>query len=63
MIERDSPFFKYDGSVDMTNSLIVHGSIKFCSVRQGLFGVSYNEGTWYSCCVVYKKDFFFFMTM
>jgi regulator of protease activity HflC (stomatin/prohibitin superfamily) len=44
VIERDSPFFKYDGSVDMTRSLIVHGSIKFCSVRQGLFGVSYNEG-------------------
>ena len=44
VIERDSAFFKYDGSVDMTRSLIVHGSIKFCSVRQGLFGVSYNEG-------------------
>jgi regulator of protease activity HflC (stomatin/prohibitin superfamily) len=44
LIERDSPFFKYDGSVDMTRSLIVHGSIKFISVRQGLFGVSYNEG-------------------
>ena len=28
----------------MTQSLIQHGSIKFCSVRQGLFGVSYDEG-------------------
>ena len=44
VIERDSPYFKYAGSVDMTASLIVHGSIKFCSVRQGLFGVSYDEG-------------------
>ena len=44
VIERDSPFFKYSGSVDMTRSLITHGSIKFVSVRQGLFGVSYNEG-------------------
>jgi regulator of protease activity HflC (stomatin/prohibitin superfamily) len=44
VIERDSPFFKYVGSVPMTQSLIQHGSIKFCSVRQGLFGVSYDEG-------------------
>eukprot|EP00946_MAST-07B_sp_MAST-7B-sp1_P003138 g3138.t1 len=44
VIERDSPFFKYMGSVPMTQSLIQHGSIKFCSVRQGLFGVSYDEG-------------------
>ena len=44
VIEVDSPYFKYVGSVDMTQELIVHGSIKFIQVRQGLFGVSYDEG-------------------
>ena len=44
VIEIDSPYFEYKGSVDMTQDVIVHGSLKFIQVCQGKFGVSYDEG-------------------
>ena len=39
-----SPYFRYVKSVELTSPVIVHGAIKIITVREGVFGVSYDEG-------------------
>jgi regulator of protease activity HflC (stomatin/prohibitin superfamily) len=39
-----SPYFKYVKSVNLTAPVIVHGAIKIITVREGVFGVSYDDG-------------------
>ena len=38
-----SPYFRYVKSVELTSPVIVH-AIKIITVREGVFGVSYDEG-------------------
>ena len=42
--EISSPYFKYVKSVLLTAPVIVHGAIKIITVREGVFGVSYDDG-------------------
>jgi regulator of protease activity HflC (stomatin/prohibitin superfamily) len=41
---RNSALFKYAGSVDITQSIISHGSLSIVTVRDGQFGISYRDG-------------------
>lgn len=40
----DSPNFKYAKSVDLQSPVIEHGAIKMITVREGVYGISYNDG-------------------
>lgn len=39
-----SPTFRYDGSRDIADEVIVHGSIRMVTVKDGKFGISYDDG-------------------
>jgi regulator of protease activity HflC (stomatin/prohibitin superfamily) len=40
----NSPLFEYRGSIDVTNQVIMHGSLKIVIVNSGQVGISYNNG-------------------
>jgi regulator of protease activity HflC (stomatin/prohibitin superfamily) len=40
----DSPTFEYRGSVDVSQRVITHGSLKVVIVQQGAVGIEYNGG-------------------
>jgi len=44
IVLRNSALFKYQGSVDITQPVINHGSLSIVTVRDGQFGISYRDG-------------------
>lgn len=40
----NSPLFEYKGSVDVTNQVVTHGSLKIVIVKDGQVGITYNNG-------------------
>lgn len=42
--EVNSPMFSYAGSVDVKDPFIRHGSVQFVTVKEGLCGVSFDDG-------------------
>lgn len=40
----NSAFFEYKGSVDVTQQVVEHGSLKIVTVKDGQVGITYNDG-------------------
>ena len=40
----NSPLFQYQGSVDVTQQVVKHGSLKIVTVNDGQVGITYNDG-------------------
>ena len=40
----NSSLFEYRGSVDITQQVVIHGSLKLIMVKDGQVGISYNDG-------------------
>jgi len=40
----NSPLFRYVGSVDVTQQVVSHGSLKIVTVKDGQVGITYNNG-------------------